>query len=72
MIYLWPVFPERGQFFAILSSLLCVRRAGVIFGFAYKRFVKAHSVKWEEASTEEVKGLYGKAVCFFVSIWCFL
>jgi hypothetical protein len=33
--------------------------------------VKAHSVKWAEAFTEKVKGLYGKAVLFFVGIWYF-
>jgi hypothetical protein len=72
MLYLFPVFPERGQLLAILSPLLCVRRASVIFGFAYKRFVKAHSVKWAEAFTEEVKGLYGKAVFFLLVSGAFL
>jgi hypothetical protein len=64
MLYLLSVFPERGQLPAILSPLLCVRRDSVIFGFTYKRFVKAHSVKWAETFTEKVKGLYGKAVSF--------
>jgi hypothetical protein len=65
MLYLLSVFPERGQQLAILCPLFCVRRASVIFNFAYKRFVKAHSVKWAEAFTEKAKGLYGKAVSFF-------